>query len=91
MARELTIQIRLTKEEHSTIATQAGRLGLGVGTYLRTLALRTALEESPTPRGQAFRALRRSQERAKALGLDRMSMDEIDAEIKATRASRRRQ
>ena len=57
MARELTIQIRLTKEEHETIAAQAGREGLGVGTYLRALALRSALESSGTPRGRAFAAL----------------------------------
>jgi len=90
MARELTIQIRLSKEEHSAIASLAGRLGLGVGTYLRSLALRAAFEQLPTPRGRAFRALRSSQQRAKALGLDKMSMDEIDGEIKAARASRRR-
>jgi len=46
MARELTIQIRLTKEEHDTIAAQAGR--------------------------------------------DRLSAKEIDAEIKAARATRGR-
>lgn len=90
MARDLTIQIRLTKEEHDTIVAQAGREGLGVGTYLRALALRTALESSGTARGRAFAAVRQAQERAKARGVDRLSAKEIDAEIKATRATRRR-
>src|SRR6266436_5862836 len=65
MARELTIQIRLTKQEHATIAAQAEKEGLGVGTYLRALALRTALAALPSSRGRAFAALRRTQERAK--------------------------
>src|SRR6267142_5021897 len=56
MARELTIQIRLSKEEHELIAAQAAKEGLGVGTFLRALALRKAWESSPTPRGDAFRA-----------------------------------
>jgi hypothetical protein len=90
MARELTIQIRLTHKEHSTIAAQAGREGLGVGTYLRTLALRAALQESRSGRGRAFRAMRGSQQRSKARGLDKLSIEEIDAEIKAARSSRRR-
>ncbi len=90
MARDLTIQIRLTKEEHDTIAAQAGREGLGVGTYLRALALRSALESSDTPRGRALAALRRVQDRAKARGLDRLSAKEIGAEIKAARARRGR-
>jgi mobilization protein NikA len=90
MARDLTIQIRLTKEEHDTIAAQAGREGLGVGTYLRTLALRNAFESSGTPRGRAFAALRRAQERSKTRGLDRLSAKDIDAEIKAARATRGR-
>ena len=90
MARDVTIQIRLTKEEHDTIAAQAGREGLGVGTYLRALALRNAIESSRTPRGQAFAALRRAQERAKARGFDRLSAKDIDAEIKAARATRAR-
>lgn len=68
-----TIQIRLTKEEHDTIAAQAGREGLGVGTYLRALALRNALESSGSPPGRALAALRRVQERAKSRGLDRFS------------------
>jgi len=90
MARDLTIQIRLTREEHDTIAAQAGREGLGVGTYLRALALRSAFESADTPRGRAFAALRRAQERAKSRGLDRLSAKEIDAEIKAARATRGR-
>jgi len=90
MARDLTIQIRLTKEEHDTIAAQAEREGLGVGTYLRTLALRNALESSGTPRGRAFVALRRAQERSKTRGLDRLSAKDIDAEIKTARAARGR-
>lgn len=90
MARDLTIQIRLTKEEHETIAAQAGREGLGVGTYLRALALRHAFESSDTPRGRAFAAQRRVQEHAKSGGLDRLSAKEIDAEIKAARAARGR-
>src|SRR6266436_6039011 len=65
MARELTIQIRLTKQEHATIAAQAEKEGLGVGTYLRALALRTVLAALPSSRGRAFTALRRTQERAK--------------------------
>jgi hypothetical protein len=91
MARELTIQIRLTEEEHDTIASMAKREGLGVGTYLRALALRTAFEASPSPRGQAFRALREIQEHSRAHSLDKLSDEEIEAEIKAARASRRRQ
>jgi hypothetical protein len=90
VARDLTIQIRLSKEEHETIAAQATREGLGVGTYLRALALRTAFEASPSPRGQAFRAVREIQEHAKARGLDKLSAEEVDAEIKAARAARRR-
>jgi hypothetical protein len=90
MARDLTIQIRLTKEEHDTIAAQAVREGLGVGTYLRALALRNAFESSGSPRGKAFTALRRAQEHAKARGLDRLSPKDIDAEIKAMRAARGR-
>ena len=90
MARELTIQIRLTEEEHATIASQAKREGLGIGTYLRALALRTAFEASPSPRGRAFRALREIQEHAKARGLDKLSAKEIEAEIKAARAAARR-
>ena len=90
MARELTIQIRLTKEEHDTISAQAGREGLGVGTYLRALALRKASEASGTQRGEAFAALWRSQERAKARGLDGLSAKDVDAEIKAARATRSR-
>ena len=57
MARDLTIQIRLTKEEHATIAAQAEREGLGVGTYLRALALRSAFESSATPRGRAMKTI----------------------------------
>jgi hypothetical protein len=91
MARQLTIQIRLTQKEHATIASQAKREGLGVGTYLRSLALRTAFEASPSARGRAFRALRSIQEHSKARGLDKMSMKKVDAEIKAARATRRRQ
>jgi ABC-type branched-subunit amino acid transport system permease subunit len=91
VARDLTIQIRLTKEEHQTIAAQAAREGLGVGTYLRALALRTAFEASPSPRGRAFRAVREIQEHAKARGLDKLSLDEINAVIKAARAARRGQ
>jgi len=91
LARELTIQIRLTEEEHATIASQAKREGLGVGTYLRALALRTAFEASPSPRGRAFRALREIQEHSKARGLDKLSAKEIETEIKAARAARRRQ
>jgi hypothetical protein len=90
MARELTIQIRLTKEEHDTIVAQAQREGLGVGTYLRALALRSAFEASGTPRGAAFAALRRTQERAKVRGLDRLAAKVIDAEIKAARNTRGR-
>jgi len=90
MARDLTIQIRLTKEEHDTIAAQARREGLGVGTYLRALALRNAFESSGSPRGRVFAALRRAQEHAKARGLDRLSPKDIDAEIKAARAARGR-
>ncbi len=89
MARDLTIQIRLTEQEHATIAAQAEKEGLGVGTYLRALALRTALGGSPSARGRGFAALRRSQERAKARGLDRLSPKEIDSEIKAARTARR--
>jgi hypothetical protein len=88
MARELTIQIRLTEEEHATIASQAKREGLGVGTYLRALALRRALEESPSRRGGAYRAVRRIQEHAKERGLDKLSEKEIDAEIKAAHTER---
>ena len=87
MARDLTIQIRLTKEEHDTIAAQAGREGLGVGTYLRALAFRNAFESSGTPRARAFAALRRVQEHAKTRGVDQLSAKEIDAEIKAARAA----
>jgi hypothetical protein len=90
MARDLTIQIRLTKEEHDTIAAQAVREGLGVGTYLRALALRNTFESLGTPRGRAFAALRLAQERARARGLDRLSAKDIDAEIKAARATRSR-
>jgi len=89
MARDITIQIRLTEEEHATIAALAEREGLGVGTYLRALGLRTALEASPSPRGRAFAALRRSHERAKARGLEKLSANEIGTEIKAARAGRR--
>jgi hypothetical protein len=91
MARDLTIQIRLTEEEHATIALQAKRQGLGVGTYLRALALRTAFEASPSPRGRAFRALREIQEVSKARGLDKLSPKALDSEIKAARRARRRQ
>ncbi len=90
MARELTIQIRLSKEEHELIAAQAAKEGLGVGTFLRALALRKAWESSPTPRGNAFRALRAIQEDAKARGLDKLSLDEINEEITAAREARRR-
>ncbi len=90
MARDLTIQIRLTKEEHETIATQAGREGLGVGTYLRALALRSAFESSDSPRGRAFAALRRAQELAKSRELDKLSAKDIDGEIKAARVTRAR-
>ncbi len=89
MARELTIQIRLTKQEHATIAAQAEKEGLGVGTYLRALALRTALAALPSSRGRAFTALRRTQERAKVRGLDRLSSKEIESEIKSARTARR--
>src|SRR2546430_12979025 len=89
MARELTIQIRLTKEEHDTIAAQAGREGLGVGTYLRALALRNAFESSGTPRGRAFSALRRAPERAEAGRLGRLSPQEVGAGGEASRATRR--
>ncbi|MFL5311901.1 MAG: plasmid mobilization protein [Myxococcales bacterium] len=88
--RDLTIQIRLTKEEHDTIAAQAGREGLGIGTYLRVLALRNAFEASGSASGRAFAALRRAQERAKTRGLDTLSAKDIDAEIKAARAARSR-
>jgi hypothetical protein len=37
-------------------------------------------ETSGTPRGRAFAALRRAQERAKARGLDKLSAKKIDAE-----------
>lgn len=90
MPRDLTIQIRLTQEEHSTIAAQAGREGLGVGTYLRSLALRESLQADRTGRGRAYRAMRRIQDRSKARGLDKLSAKKIQAEIKATRARRRR-
>lgn len=90
MARDLTIQIRLTKEEHDTITAQAGREGLGIGTYLRALALRNAFEASGAPRGRAFAALRRAQERSKARGLDGLSAKDVDAETKAARAARGR-
>jgi hypothetical protein len=63
---------------------------LGVGTYLRALALRNAFEASRTPRGEPFAALRRAQERSKARGLDRLSAKDIDAEIKVARATRSR-
>jgi len=59
-----------------------------VGTYLRALALRTAWEASPTPRGRAFRAMREIQEDAKARGLDKLTLDDINAVIKAARAAR---
>jgi hypothetical protein len=91
MARALTIQIRLTEEEHATIVSQAKREGLAVGTYLRALALRTAFEASPSPRGRAFRALRETQEHSKARGLHKLSPKQIETEIKAARAARRRQ
>jgi hypothetical protein len=90
MARELTIQIRLTKEEHSAIATQAGREGLGVGTYLRSLALRESLQADRSGRGRAYRALRRSQDRSKTQGLVKLSAKTIRAEIAAARSRRRR-
>lgn len=90
MARDLTIQIRLSKEEHDTIAAQAAKEGLGVGTYLRALALRTAFEAFPSPRSRAFRALRDIHAHSKASGFDKLSGDEIDAEIKAARTARRR-
>ena len=78
------------EEEHATIASQAKREGLGVDTYLRALALRTAFEASPSPRGRAFRALREIQEQSKARGPDKLSAKEIEAEIKAARATRHR-
>jgi len=89
MARDLTIQIRLTEQEHATIAAQAEKEGLGVGTYLRALALRTALATSQASRGRAVAALRRSQERAKARGVDRLSSKDIESEIKSARTARR--
>lgn len=61
-----------------------------MGTYLRALALRTAFEDSPSPRGRAFRALREIQEHSKARGLHTLSGKEIEAEIKAARAARRK-
>jgi hypothetical protein len=39
---------------------------------------------------RAERAVSRIRKRARALGLDRMTMDEIDAEIQAARAERKR-
>lgn len=90
MPRERTIQIRLSEEEHSTIAAQAGREGLGVGTYLRSLALRESLQADRSGRGRAFRALRRSQDRSKARGLDKLPAKAIRAEIAAARSRRRR-
>ena len=90
MARELTIQIRLTEQEHATIAAQAAREGLGVSTFLRALALRTALQAAPTPAGRAAAALRRSQERSVARGLTKLKPDEIEAAIRQARAGRRR-
>lgn len=90
MPRERTIQIRLTKEEHSAIAAQAGREGLGVGTYLRSLALRESLQADRSGRGRAFRALRRSQEHSKIQGLDRLPEKVIRTEIAAARSRRRR-
>lgn len=89
MRRDLTIQIRLTQEEHSTIAAQAGREGLGVGTYLRALALRESLQSGGTRRGRAYRALRRSQTRSKERGLDKLTAKTIQAEIRASRSRRR--
>jgi hypothetical protein len=56
-----------------------------VGTYLRALALRRALEESPSRRGAAYRAVRQIHEHSKERGLDKLSEKEIDAEIKAAR------
>jgi hypothetical protein len=90
MARDLRIQIRLTKEEHDAIAAQARRQGLGIGTYLRALALWNAVELTGTPRGRALASLNRAQERARGRGLDRLSAKDIDAEIKAARATRSR-
>ena len=90
MARDLTIQIRLTREEHDTIAAQAVREGLGVGTYLRALALRKAFESSHSPRGRTLAAGRRAQQRAKARGKDRVSPKDVRARIKAGRAARGR-
>ena len=52
-------------------------------------------EEDPTElerlirRARAEAALRRIHERARALGLDTLTMDEIDAEIVAARAERK--
>jgi len=89
MARERTIQIRLTHEEHSVIAAQAEREGLGVGTYLRSLALRESLQADRSGRGRAYGALRRIQDRSKAMGLDKLPVKRIRAEIAAVRSRRR--
>ncbi len=90
MARELTVQIRMTQEEHSAIAALASREGLGVGTYLRALALRAALQEAQSPAGHAFRAMRASQAHAKAKDLDKLSAADIEVEIEGARSGRRR-
>src|ERR1051325_5020897 len=67
MARELTIQIRLSEEEHATIASQAKREGIGVGRRFPSRSPTPGALEGTRPR-QALREGHRRRNQGGTLG-----------------------
>jgi plasmid stability protein len=75
----MTLTINLPDEQTVALAAKARARGLSAEEYARQV-----LEHDLAPEW-----LQKSWERSKQAGMDRLSLDEIDAEIAATRKARR--
>ena len=75
----MTLRIELPEEQGAVLAAKARARGVSTEEYVREL-----LEQDLVPQW-----LQRSWDSATAQGLDRLSMEEIDAEIALARKARR--
>jgi plasmid stability protein len=75
----MTLTIELPDEQTQTLKAKAMARGISTEQYARQV-----LEQDLAPE-----SLRKSWESSRQAGLDRLSMDEIDAEIAAARKARR--
>ena len=80
----------LSQEQKNAIESLLGRaIGENEAISVRTVPMDECSESANTDSASAPGWLQNSWENAKLLGLDRLSMEEIDAEIRAARRARR--